>query len=70
MHRNCIRYKDTTAAPGSQLHAALTDKDAPRAEAIYRQCEADARELVRPKVAAPGTLRGPCEYAKAQGETA
>lgn len=46
MHRNCIRYRDTWAAPGSQLHAALLDQDHERAASIYRQCEDDARKLV------------------------
>lgn len=46
MHRNCVRYKDTMAAPGSKLHEALTDGDTKRAEAIYQECERDARNLV------------------------
>lgn len=29
---------------------------------------AHARELLKPKVTVPGTLAGPCEYARATGE--
>lgn len=46
MHRNAIRFKDTCAAPGSQLHAALEGKDFELARKIYDQCEADNRKLL------------------------
>ncbi|WVR18156.1 hypothetical protein JXVLWARM_CDS_0105 [Burkholderia phage Bm1] len=37
----CIRIKDTWAAPGSDLHRALTDGDRKKAIEIYNQCERD-----------------------------
>jgi len=37
--QRCIRFKDTWAAPGSALHAALTDGDKPKAIRIYNECE-------------------------------
>lgn len=40
MNRRAIKYRDTNAAPGSDLHAALEAGDTQRAEQIYRQCEA------------------------------
>ncbi len=46
MNHRSIRYRDTWAAPGSQLHAALEDGDTKRAEEIYRQCEKEAAELI------------------------
>jgi len=49
MHRDCIRYKDTWAAPGSKLHEALTGKDEESAEALYQKCAQDEKELVEPK---------------------
>jgi hypothetical protein len=51
MNRRCIRYKDTWAAPGSQLHAALTDGNKKLAERIYLQCEEDAKKLLKNTVA-------------------
>jgi hypothetical protein len=81
MHRNCIRYKDTMAAPGSKLHEALTARDMAAAEKIYQTCEKDARNLIEqeryrnwpPKglwdgMIPQGTLRGHCEYALAGQE--
>lgn len=38
-YEKCIRYKDTWAAPGSALHAALTDGDEKKAKSIYDDCE-------------------------------
>lgn len=35
----CKRFKDTWAAPGSQLYAALEDGDRKKADAIYNECE-------------------------------
>jgi hypothetical protein len=35
----CKPFKDTWAAPGSQLHAALEDGDRKKAAAIYDECE-------------------------------
>jgi hypothetical protein len=46
MHVKAIKFKDTWAAPGSQLHAALEDKDFELAKKIYDQCEEDARKLL------------------------
>ena len=68
MHHNCIRYRDVMVAPGSKMHDALTNKDMKAAERIYQECEREARELVKPKVIIPGTLRGPCAYALATGK--
>jgi len=45
--RRPIPYKDTKAAPGSQLYAALEAGNKTLAERIYQQCEHDARELIR-----------------------
>jgi hypothetical protein len=45
VHRNCIRYKDVWAAPGSTLHKALTDKDMDLAERTYQQCQKEANAL-------------------------
>jgi hypothetical protein len=38
-HAVCKRFKDTWAAPGSQLYAALEDDDRKKASAIYYECE-------------------------------
>ncbi|HDR9086275.1 TPA: hypothetical protein QDB10_002166 [Burkholderia vietnamiensis] len=46
MHIKAIKFKDTWAAPGSQLHAALEDKDLALARKIYDQCEEDNRKLL------------------------
>lgn len=35
--KNSIKYKDTYAAKGSQLHAALTEGDATKAKQIYNE---------------------------------
>jgi hypothetical protein len=40
MHRKSIKYRDTWAAPGSDLFAALEAGDAKKADAIYAACEA------------------------------
>jgi hypothetical protein len=45
MNKRSIRYRDTWAAPGSQLHAALTDGNKKLAESIYTQCEKDRAKL-------------------------
>lgn len=47
MHKKAIPYRDTHAAPGSQLHEALTSGDLKKAKQIYEQCESDARELLK-----------------------
>lgn len=49
MNKNCIKYKDTSAAPGSKLHEALLAKDMKAAERIYQECEKASKELVKPK---------------------
>jgi hypothetical protein len=46
MHRKSLPYKDTWAAPGSQLYLALENNNMGLAKAIYEQCEAEARDLV------------------------
>ncbi|MGN8188572.1 hypothetical protein ACTJLD_21550 [Burkholderia sp. 22088] len=46
MHVKAIKFKDTWAAPGSQLHAALEGKDFELAREIYDRCEADNRKLL------------------------
>ncbi len=43
MHRKAIRYKDTWAAPGSELFAALEAGDSKKAHTIYINCEARLR---------------------------
>lgn len=50
MHRKSLPYLDTYAAPGSQLHEALTLGETSKAKRIYEQCEQDARDLLKPKV--------------------
>lgn len=40
MNKRSIKYRDTWAAPGSDLFAALEAGDTQRADAIYRECEA------------------------------
>lgn len=39
-----IKYKDTTAAPGSKLHTALETNDLKLAEKIYKECEQEYRK--------------------------
>jgi len=39
-----IKYKDTTAAPGSKLYAALEVKDLKLAEKLYNECEKEYRK--------------------------
>lgn len=46
MNSKSIKYRDTYAAPGSQLHQALTDGDQKKAAAIYEQCEKDQAKLL------------------------
>lgn len=45
-HKKCRRYRDTWAAPGSQLFEALEAGDRTRADRIYTICEMErsARE--------------------------
>jgi hypothetical protein len=45
MNKRSIRYRDTWAAPGSQLHAALTEGNKKLAEKIYQDCEKDRAKL-------------------------
>jgi hypothetical protein len=45
MNSKSIKYRDTTAAPGSQLYQALEDGDQAKAKAIYEQCEQDLARL-------------------------
>jgi hypothetical protein len=45
MNKRSIQYRDTWAAPGSQLHAALTDGNKRLADSIYTQCEKDRAKL-------------------------
>jgi uncharacterized protein (DUF1778 family) len=44
-HAKCLRYKDTWAAPGSQLYEALENGDKAKAEAIYQECEVAFKRL-------------------------
>lgn len=39
MNARCIRYRDTWAAPSSQLFEALEAGDVVRANRIYTECE-------------------------------
>jgi hypothetical protein len=39
MNKRSIKYRDTWAAPGSQLFEALESGDAARADRIYKECE-------------------------------
>ena len=39
-----LKYKDTTVAQGSKLHAAITDGDLKLAEKIYQECEKEYRK--------------------------
>jgi hypothetical protein len=45
MNKRSIRYRDTWAAPGSQLHAALTEGNKKLAEKIYQDCEKERAKL-------------------------
>jgi hypothetical protein len=45
MHRNCIKYKDVWAAPGSKLHEALESKDMQLVERLYQEGVKQARDL-------------------------
>jgi hypothetical protein len=38
-HEKCKRFKDTWAAPGSQLYGALEDGDKRKAAEVYNECE-------------------------------
>lgn len=62
-----IKYKDTTAAPGSKLHAALEARDMKLAEKIYKECEVEYRKYF------PKTVNGKdtnVEESKTEGVTA
>lgn len=50
MNRRALPYRDTHAAPGSQLHAALEAGDKALAERIYQQCERERIALEGPRV--------------------
>lgn len=41
-----IRYRDTLAMPGSQLHRLLSENKSREAEASYRETEARHKELM------------------------
>lgn len=43
MNARCIKYRDTYAAPGSELFAALDAGNKAKAESIYQACEARLR---------------------------
>lgn len=43
MNKRSIKYRDTWAAPGSDLFAALEAGDKQKAESIYQACEARLR---------------------------
>lgn len=45
MNKYSVKYRDTWAAPGSQLFEALMANDMQRAERIYRECEAERVRL-------------------------
>lgn len=46
MHVKAKPYRDTWAAPGSQLFEALEAGDAKKAAEIYEECEWEARKLL------------------------
>ncbi|MEZ2310806.1 hypothetical protein AB6809_29600 [Paraburkholderia sp. RCC_158] len=59
MNNRSIRYKDTWAAPGSRLHAALEDGNKKLAEQIYQECERERAKLEgrdKPVRRCPGEL--------------
>lgn len=41
MNARCIKYRDTWAAPGSQLFEVLDAGDTVRADSIYMECESE-----------------------------
>ena len=43
MNKNCKRYRDTWAAPGSQLFEALEVGNPAKADQIYIECEVQRR---------------------------
>jgi hypothetical protein len=45
MHKKSIQFKDTWAAPGSQLHQALVDGEINLATKIYHECENARKKL-------------------------
>jgi hypothetical protein len=50
MNHRAKKYRDTHAAPGSQLYAALEAGDKELAERIYQQCERERIALEGPRV--------------------
>lgn len=56
MNRKSIKFKDTNAAPGSQLHAALLECDYIKAEKIYHQCERERKALEGPVAIDPSLI--------------
>jgi dihydrodipicolinate synthase/N-acetylneuraminate lyase len=46
-HKACLPYKDTWAAPNSDLYRALDEKDFEKAKRIYERCEEICRRLER-----------------------
>jgi hypothetical protein len=58
MNKRSIRYKDTWAAPGSRLHAALEDGNKKLAEQIYQECERDRAKLEGARNQCDGCVKG------------
>lgn len=44
--RNLIPYKDTNAAPGSELHKLLTEGKVKEAERCYQEASARAKDIM------------------------
>ena len=49
-NRKLIPYKDTFAAPGSELYKALQDKNEKKAAQIYNECEKVFQKYYKKKV--------------------
>lgn len=62
INENYPRYKDVGVAPNTDLAEALATSNTVKAEAIYQQCEKDAKELMKrypPRV--NGRINGWCD---------
>jgi hypothetical protein len=44
--KKCLPFKDTWAAPNSELYAALELKDNQKAAMIYERCEKERQESI------------------------
>lgn len=58
MNKRAIKYRDTHAAPGSELFEALEAGDMARADSIYRKCDAEM------KLREGRLAYVPCDYSK------